>query len=202
MNYWDHRKPVHRARAVDVADIARAAAALLDEGGLRALTVRAVAGRLGVAPASLYSRVESAEDLYDLALDFILGDSTIEHAVLEADVPLLMLAYFRHLTKHRWACQIIGMRAPRGPNYLRLSERIVVLLEELGVRDPLGASYILSNFVIGSATTAPMSKDERVAPVDSGIAPRYARFHEHHDINAETLFKTGLAALRAQIEVE
>lgn len=182
-----------------MGDVARAAAALLDEGGLRALTVRAVAGRLGVAPASLYSRVESVDDLYDLALDFTLGDPTIEQAVGGADLPTLMLAYFRHLAQHRWACQVIGMRAPRGPNYLLLSERIIALLEEIGAQDPLGASYSLSNFVIGSAMTAPMSDDERAAAVDPSIAPRYARLHDVHDIDAEAIFTAGLAALRLQI---
>lgn len=50
MGYWDHRKPVRRARAVDVEAIARESVELLDAGGLRALTIRAVAARLGVAP--------------------------------------------------------------------------------------------------------------------------------------------------------
>lgn len=48
MGYWDHRKPVRRARAVDVEAIARESVELLDAGGLRALTIRAVAARLGV----------------------------------------------------------------------------------------------------------------------------------------------------------
>ncbi|MDN5724089.1 MAG: TetR/AcrR family transcriptional regulator, partial [Corynebacterium sp.] len=69
MSYWDHRKPVRRARAVNIEAIARESVELLDAGGLRSLTVRAVAARLGVAPASLYSRLESADDLFDLALD-------------------------------------------------------------------------------------------------------------------------------------
>lgn len=33
MSYWDHRKPVHRTRAVDTDEIGRTAAALLDELG-------------------------------------------------------------------------------------------------------------------------------------------------------------------------
>ena len=201
MSYWEHPKQVHRARAVDVRDVARAAAAVLDEGGLKALTVRAVAGRLDVAPASLYSRVESVNDLYDLALDSALGDDrALDQAIAGAELQELMLAYFRHLAQHRWVCQVIGMRAPRGPNYLRLSERMVVLLDALGATDPLGAAYTLSNFAIGSAMTAPMSGDERAAPVDPGIAPNYARLHEEHAVDAEAIFTAGLSALRAHIE--
>ncbi|MDO5669627.1 MAG: hypothetical protein Q4G50_06460 [Corynebacterium sp.] len=63
------------------------------------------------------------------------------------------------------------MRAPREPNYLALSERMCWLLEESGSTDPLSDAYALSNFVIGSATTAPMARQERQAPVDRSIAP-------------------------------
>ena len=85
MSYWEHRRPVRRERAVDVDALARAAAALLDEGGLRALTLRAVAHRLDVAPASLYSRVESVDDLFDLALDMTLGSDTDMQRALTYD---------------------------------------------------------------------------------------------------------------------
>lgn len=196
MSYWEHPKPVRRTRAVDVRDIARAAVTLLDDGGLRALTARAVATRLDVAPASLYSRVESVDDLFDLALDEALGnDPTISQAIADAPLLELMRAYYRHLTDHRWACQVIGMRAPRGPNYLRLSERMVILLQQAGAPDPLGAAYALSNFAIGSATTAPMADSERATAIDVETSPTYARLHVAHGADTEAIFTTGIAAL-------
>lgn len=137
MSYWERRKPVRRNRAVDVDEIARIAVELLDGGSLRALTIRAVALRLGVAPASLYSRVTSVDDLFDLALDDVLGrDTELQRAAEHVELHPLMLAYYRHLIRHPWACQIIAMRAPRGPNYLRLSERMCVLLAKAGSSDP------------------------------------------------------------------
>lgn len=200
MSYWAHRKPVQRTRAVDVGNIARTAVALLDEGGMRALTARAVASRLGVAPASLYSRVESVDDLFDLALDAVLGsDPVVSTAVTDAPVLELMHAYYRHLLQHRWACQVIGMRPPRGPNHLRLSERLVVLLGDAGARDPLGAAYALSNFTIGSATTAPAADAERAAPVDPEAAPIYAHLHASHEASPEAVFSSGLTALLAHV---
>ena len=54
---------------------------------------------------------------------------------------------------HRWAGQVIGMRAPRGPAYLALSERMCVLLEQAGSQDPLGTAYRLSNLVISASLT-------------------------------------------------
>lgn len=196
MSYWDNSKPVQRQRAVDVAEIARASITLLDDGGPRALTLRAVAQSVGVAPASLYSRVRSVEDLYDLALDFALaGDSTMQAAISDASMPDLMMAFFRHLVSHRWAGQVIGMRAPRGPAYMRLSDRMCVLLAQAGAEDPLGSAYRLSNFVIGSALTAPMAANEKQAPIDAEQAPTYARLHREHGISPEVILADGISSL-------
>lgn len=201
VNYWDHRTPARRTRSITEQDIARTASELLDEGGLRAPTVRAVAQRLDVAAPSLYSRIRTVDDLYDLALDHTLGaDTDITAAVRDAPLHPLMMTYYRHLVAHRWACQVIAMRAPRGPHYLRLSERMCTLLAGTGVPDPLGAAYALSNFVIGSASTAPMIGDERAAPVDPDTAPTYARLHREHAVPPETIVSAGLAALGAPPE--
>ena len=206
MSYWQNRKPVRRSRAVDIAEVAQASVALLDEGGLRSLTVRAVAHRLDVAPASLYSRIAAVDDLFDLALDEALGkdaelqheleSSKLESSELESsELPMLMLSYYRHLARHPWACQVIAMRAPRGPNYLRLSERMCILLARGGSSDPLGDAYALSNFVIGSAATTLMSLNERRAPIDEDIAPFYASLHASHTVNSEEIVAAVLRAL-------
>ncbi|WP_211220606.1 TetR/AcrR family transcriptional regulator [Gordonia shandongensis] len=187
-----------RARSVDVARVAHTASSILDEGGLRALTVRAVAQRLDIAPASLYSRFSSSDDLFDVALDDALGrDAELQSAVRRAPLDALMVAYFRHLVRRPWACQVIAMRAPRGPNYLLLSERMCVLLVERGSADPLGDAYALSNFVIGSATTAPIAGHERVAPVDPRLAPTYATLHAARPEDPEAVLTAGLTALLA-----
>lgn len=158
VSYWDHRKPVHRTRAVD--------------------------------------------DLFDLGLDHALGadpvlgaDPAVRYAVNTGELTDLMLAYHAHLTRHAWAGLVIGMRAPRGPHYLRLSERMIVLLDELGAPDPLGAAYTLANFTLGCALTQPMAPSERATPVDAEIAPRYARLHTEHPVDSDAVFRSGLTAL-------
>lgn len=196
MSYWEHRKPVQRLRAVDIGEVARASVRLLDDGGLRALTLRSVAQQVGVAPASLYSRVESVDDLFDLALDVALADDPVmSEAIHNADLPTLMRAFFEHLTHHRWAGQVIGMRAPRGPAYLALSERMCVLLDGAGVPDPLGTAYRLSNLVIGAALTAPMASDEKRVAIDPDQAPTYARLHAAHRISPQESLADGIQAL-------
>lgn len=153
-------------------DIARIFAESLDEGGLRPLTVRAVAGWLSAVPASCYPRTGRVDDLFDLALGNALArDTTIQRAITNASLHDLTLTYHRHLACHHWVTQVIGMRAPRGPHCLRLSERMRVILADAGALDPLGADYALTNFVIGGATTASMAGDECTAPVDPEVAP-------------------------------
>ncbi|WP_258566602.1 TetR/AcrR family transcriptional regulator [Leucobacter luti] len=196
MSYWEHERPVHRTRAISTANLAAATAKLLDFGGTGAVTVRAVARELGVAPASLYSRITAADDLFDIALDATLGeDMNIRLAERGVTLEELMIAYYRHLVQHPWASRVIAMRAPRGPNYLALSERMVVLLEQGGHADPLTAAYALSNFVTGSASTTPMAGSERVAAVPAELAPRYAALHATQHLDPERIFLTGLRAL-------
>ena len=99
------------------------------------------------------------------------------------------------LTTHRWAGQVIGMRAPRGPAYLALSERMCVLLEQAGTPDPLGTAYRLSNLVIGASLTAPMASDEKRVAIDPDQAPTYARLHATHHISPREILSDGITAL-------
>jgi len=202
MNFWQHRRPVRRSRLVDVASIGEHAVPLLDEGGLAALTVRGLAQRMGVAPASLYSRVTSVEDIFDIALDTALGsDEDLVAQLAGSSIQELMLTFYRHLVAHPWAPRVIGKRAPRGPNFLRLSERMVVLLAEQDALNPLAVAYTLSNFVIGSATTAPMVHSERASDIDPDLAPRYADLHARQDLDAEANLRAGLQALIEQVRI-
>src|SRR5690625_1211021 len=122
MNFWQHRRPVRRSRLVDVASIGEHAVPLLDEVGLAALTVRGLAQRMGVAPASLYSRVTSVEDIFDIALDTALGsDEDLVAQLAGSSIQELMLTFYRHLVAHPWAPRVIGKRADRKSTRLNSS---------------------------------------------------------------------------------
>ena len=66
------RGPGQRA-GLDTVQVLAAARAVLREDGIEALSLRAVARRLGVAPNTLYSHVAGKDDLLDLVLDDVLG---------------------------------------------------------------------------------------------------------------------------------
>ena len=66
------RGPGQRA-GLDTLQVLAAARAVLREDGVQALSLRAVARRLGVAPNTLYSHVAGKDDLLDLVLDDVLS---------------------------------------------------------------------------------------------------------------------------------
>lgn len=176
MSYWINPPPVLRERALSPAALAHTSIDLLDAGGRPALTVRAVAAALAVAPPSLYSRIAGIDDLLDLALDAALGADDQLSATLEGTcIEAVALALYDHLCAHPWASAVVGARPPRGPHYLRLSERLCVLLDAQGAPNPLGAAYALSNLVLGSATTASAAMQDAEHSIDAAVAPNYAR---------------------------
>src|SRR6202012_995588 len=72
----DSRRPLTRERVVAEA------LAIISADGARALSMRALAARLGVVPGALYRYVRNKEQLYDLVLDAVLAevDSQVEPA--------------------------------------------------------------------------------------------------------------------------
>ncbi|WP_420733953.1 TetR/AcrR family transcriptional regulator [Brevibacterium luteolum] len=196
MSYWNNPKPVRRARAIALDHLSHEAVALLDEGGVPALTIRSLAGRIGVAPPSLYSRIRSVDDILDLAVDHALGqDRHVWQSTDELCPRSLLLLFYDHLLRHPWSAQVIGLRAPRGPEYLRFSDRFLQLLVERSIKDPLTVAYAMSNFVIGCAVTATSASDDPSSPVDRCIAPTYAQLHVDYAEDPRTIVDAGLRAL-------
>ncbi|MET7399056.1 helix-turn-helix domain-containing protein [Dactylosporangium sp. NPDC005572] len=100
------------------AEIAAAAMALADAGGLEAATMRAVAGELGTAAASLYRYLSSRDDLLDLMVDAALGELPLDGPSsgdwLEDLVALAgrQLALYR---RHPWLLPAAMRRGTYGP---------------------------------------------------------------------------------------
>src|SRR2546429_16132 len=63
-----HRRALTRQRVIAEA------LAVISADGVQALSMRALAGRLGVVPRALYRHVRSKEKLYDLILDNVLAE--------------------------------------------------------------------------------------------------------------------------------
>ena len=133
------RLPVTAGRVLD------AAIAIADRGGLDALTMRAVAARLGVQAMSLYKHVTNK----DAILDGIVERMMLE---MEPPPPGDWRAGMRHraqgmravLLRHRWAAMLIESRTAPVPSRLRHHEASLRVMRDAGFSVELAYNAILS----------------------------------------------------------
>jgi TetR/AcrR family tetracycline transcriptional repressor len=163
------RSPGQRAGLIRERVVA-AAHELLAERGLEALTMRALAERLGVSANAIYSHVESKTDLVDALLDDVLAEVTAPapdaHDPI-AGVHALMASTHEVLLVHPDLVPLyIARQGARGPNAQRLGEIMLALLDRAGVSGPaaLEARRVLIVYTIAFAafaTRPPFEDGER-----------------------------------------
>jgi len=92
--------------------VVRTALRLVDEHGLSALTMRALATELQVSPMALYNHVRDKEELVDLMLDLILGEVELSTVAgnWATQMRALVCSYHQVLTAHPG---LAGFTAPR-----------------------------------------------------------------------------------------
>ncbi|MCZ7437193.1 TetR/AcrR family transcriptional regulator [Micromonospora sp. WMMC241] len=102
-------------------EIAAAAVELADAGGLDAVSMRAVAGALGMAAGSLYRHLSSRDDLLDLMVDRCVGELRPYPADDGSWVDQFLLLARRQLAlhgRHPWLADALTRRTAPGPNTL------------------------------------------------------------------------------------
>jgi len=161
-----------------------AADALLAEQGMVALTMRAVAERLGVAPNAIYSHVANKTALVDGVLDEVLA--RVEVPTDEAGDPsaglheLMTAAHRVLLARPDLVPLYLARHGARGPHAQRLGEVTLALLARAGVTGPAAgeALRVLIVYTIGfaaftarlpSAEQGPVPADEAARNFDSGL---------------------------------
>lgn len=105
-------------------EIGRAALKIVDQEGLRELTMRRLADELGTGPASLYRHVSSRDDLLVEVADLVLGELDAPDPALQWHDAVEQLAHSlrRVLVGHR-GLVVISSNAPLlGPNAMRVRE--------------------------------------------------------------------------------
>lgn len=126
---YDNAEPIKRPRrarnSLTKAEIVEAARGILETSGAEALTMRAVAQRLGAAPMALYTHVASKEEVQDAALDGLLAQLDL---VDDPDRPWteVVVGYAeRHLAllaTNPWAVPILLARPVPGPAATAIGE--------------------------------------------------------------------------------
>lgn len=139
--------PLTRARVV------RAALRLVDEQGLAALTMRALATYLEVSPMALYNHVQDKEELLDLMLDLMLGE--VDCSATDGDwltqLRALVCSFHQALSAHRHLAQVYSNRVKIGPHGLAIIERAIDLLLKAGFppSDAAYAFFTLYSYTVG-----------------------------------------------------
>jgi len=154
------RPPLSRDRAL------RAAVWLADEGGLAAVTMRAVAAALQVEAMSLYHHVSGKADLLDGMVDVVFAEFTVPVAgsPWRSQMRGRCSSVRRVLGVHGWAVGLLDSRSQPGPATLRHHDAVLGCLRADGfsVSEAGSAIAVLDAFTYGFAV------QERSLPVGPG----------------------------------
>lgn len=131
--------PARRSRgpapAYDRDQIADAAIEIADADGLDAVTMRAVAARLGTGAMSLYRYVENKDALFELMSDRMLGrqDWPPLTGDWRQDLRDVARGQRRALLEHPWLLRVWSGGPTLGPNMLAGFERAMSIVDGLGL---------------------------------------------------------------------
>jgi AcrR family transcriptional regulator len=131
------RKPPRR-RALTRDAIVDAALAVLDEGGVDGMNMRAVAQRLETGPASLYAHVRGKDELLALVLDKVVAEIPLPAAGAapwQEQIKDVIRAMRRVMAAHRDLARGALGNIPTGPNALRLINATLGVLRDAGLPD-------------------------------------------------------------------
>jgi AcrR family transcriptional regulator len=145
-----HRRALTRERVVAEA------LAIIGDGGTDALSMRALAARLGVVPAALYRHVRSKEQLCDLVTDAVLAEvdcQTGRTPGWAGQVKLLAGRLRTVLESHPGIAGLLKTRDPLGPHSLALAEAFLAPLQQAGLpaRQTALAFSLIYDYTLGFA---------------------------------------------------
>src|SRR5215210_411562 len=148
----DRRRTLTRDRVVAEA------LAVIGADGVDALSMRALAARLGVVPGALYRHVRDKQQLHDLLLDGVLAevDCEVDHNLGWTDQVKALAHRLRTVLEARpGVAGLLKTRDPLGPHSLALAEAFLEPLQAAGFgdRDAGLAFFLLVDYTIGFAVS-------------------------------------------------
>ena len=154
MDPKDTNRPAMRP-ALTRDRIVEAAIAVVDETGPDALTMRAVAQRLGAGAMSLYRHVSGRDELLDLVVAAMAaeGAATPRTGDWRADLEAIARDVRASLLKRPHLTVLLTSRSGRGGAELPLLDRTLGVLRAAGFgrRGAVMANHALGNYVAGAA---------------------------------------------------
>jgi AcrR family transcriptional regulator len=155
-----------RRRTLTRERIVAEAVTIIGADGVDALSMRALATRLGVVPGALYRHVRNKEQLYDLVLDGVLADvdNKVDHSLAWTErVKVLAHRLRTVLEDHPGIAGLLKTRDPLGPHSLALAEAFLAPLREARLPEvQTGLAFsLVYDYTVGFALSGPTSVNEQ-----------------------------------------
>lgn len=139
---WRHRlgEPVGSRgpkQRSSVDEVVRVAIELADESGLEAVSMRRIAERLGLKTMSVYTYVPGKEELLDLMVDEVVGETQLVplDGTLRERLTTIARAQWEEYRRHPWLLSVDLSRPPLGPNVSDHWEWALAAIDGLGLDD-------------------------------------------------------------------
>jgi AcrR family transcriptional regulator len=153
---WKSRAAIRRGPkpVLTLADLVRAAIALVDARGLDSLTMANVAGRLDVTTMALYRYVPGKHELMELMSDEVMGAPPAAfEGGWRAQVERWARAYLAILSGRPWLLHVVERRTTLGPNTLAWLNSAIAAFSTSGLpdRDIVAAVLLVDGHVRSTA---------------------------------------------------
>lgn len=145
-----------RRRALTRERVVTEALTVISTNGVDALSMRALAARLGVVPGALYRHVRSKEQLCSLVVDGVLAevDCQVDDSLAWTERVTVLAHRLRTvLEDHPGIAGLLKTRDPLGPHSLALAEAFLAPLQEAGLpnRETALAFSLIYDYTLGFA---------------------------------------------------
>jgi AcrR family transcriptional regulator len=197
----DQRRAGRPSTAVlDRSRIGDAALVLVDESG--DFTLPELARRLGVQTSSLYHHVDGRAGVVELLRERIgqeIDDSQLDRRPWDAALTGFCRSYRAAFAAHPRVVPLLTTATIRSPEVLVAYDKMIVLLEEMGVRPQQAMAFLTAceNFIIGCALdlAAPDVMWEIPEGADVPHLAEALAVQESPEHRADNAFEYGLATL-------
>jgi TetR/AcrR family transcriptional regulator, tetracycline repressor protein len=171
----DRRPQLTRQRVVAEA------LAVIAHGGVQAMSMRALAARLGVVPGAVYHHVGNKQQLHDLVLDGVLAEVDVHtnpSLAWTEQLKILATRLRQVLEAHPGVAGILKTRDPLGPHSLALAEAVLSPLQTAGFADREAglAFFLLVDYTIGFAVSSPRTSVNEQRVLDTAIRTQLHEF--------------------------
>lgn len=198
-----------RPRQFAIDDVLDAAIALIETEGADALSMQALARRLGTGPATLYNYVGSRDELIDLVLGRALAQQpAVPHADSAEDwsevVVEYLLALFRDGVSHPGLLQLWHRRPELHVGTGLRAEEELRSLEEVGFTPKRAAEVyrILSSQLLGHIASAAVIAQRPDTQVITGKSTLAAAQRHLDQLGEERIYASAVRAVVRSLAAE